>query len=72
MLYSLRYTVAILSPEIGAVDGAVILDPLTQDIALQDDILEESLRIYEKVVGTREGFMDVSEEVRRMKEEMEE
>lgn len=72
ILYSLQYTVAIPSPEIDVADGAVILDPLTQDIALQDDVLEESLRIYEKVVGTREGFMDVSEEIRRMKEEMEE
>ncbi|PUU79805.1 hypothetical protein B9Z19DRAFT_1114255 [Tuber borchii] len=72
VLYSLQYTVAIPSPEIGPADGAVVLDPLTQDIALQDGVLEESLRIYEKVVGTREGFMDVSEEIRRMKEEMEE
>lgn len=72
ILYSLQYTVAIPSTEIDAVDGAVVLDPLTQDIALQDDVLEESLRIYEKVMGTREGFMDVSEEIRRMKEEMEE
>jgi len=72
ILYSLQYTVAIPSSEIDAVDGAVILDPLTQDIALQDDVLEESLRIYENIVGTREGFMEVSEEIRRMKEEMEE
>ncbi|KAG0643905.1 hypothetical protein HOY80DRAFT_1007179 [Tuber brumale] len=72
VLYSLQYTVTAPSPEIGAEDGVVILDPLTQDIALQDSVLEESLKIYEEIMGTREGFMDVSEEIRRMKEEMEE
>ncbi|PWW77088.1 hypothetical protein C7212DRAFT_357252 [Tuber magnatum] len=72
ILYSLQYTVVTPSPGVGAEDGVVVLDPLTQDIALQDDVLEESLKIYEKIVGTREGFMDVSEEIRRMKEEMEE
>ncbi|KAG0134480.1 hypothetical protein HOY82DRAFT_553904 [Tuber indicum] len=72
VLYSLQYTVAAPSSEIGAEDGAVILDPLTQDIALQGSVLEECLKIYEEIMGTREGFMDVSEEVRRMKEDMEE
>ncbi|CUS07655.1 unnamed protein product [Tuber aestivum] len=72
ILYSLQYTAVTTSPEIGSEDGTVILDPLTQDIALQDDVLEETLRIYERIVGTREGFMDVPEEIRRMKEEMEE
>ncbi|RPB04785.1 FAD/NAD(P)-binding domain-containing protein [Choiromyces venosus 120613-1] len=74
ILYSLQYTVDTLGREgVGEVeDGAVLLEPVTQDITLQDEVLEESLAIYERIMGTREGFMEVSEEIRRMKEEMEE
>jgi hypothetical protein len=76
ILYSLQYTATTQTPaEAGKEEGesgVIILESLSHDIALQDGILEEVLAVYERIVGSRDGFMELSEEIRRMKEEMDE
>lgn len=38
----------------------------------EDAWVEEAAEVYEKVVGTKEGFMRLPDEARRMLDEMEE
>ena len=71
IFYSLQYTVTTTrSEKVGQEEGIAILDPLSHDIALGDGTLEEVLGVYEEIMGSRDGFMELPEHMRRLKEEM--
>ena len=42
--------------------------PMSGDLAFGDDVTEECKRIYAHIVGTTDGFLEMSEEMRRMHE----
>jgi hypothetical protein len=55
-----------------AAEGVVYLDPEQQGVVFDDEVVEEARGLFERIVGTREGFMRLPEEARRLMDEMEE
>jgi hypothetical protein len=55
-----------------AAERVVYLDPEQQGVVFDDEVVEEARGLFERIVGTREGFMRLPEEARRLMDEMEE
>lgn len=74
ILFSLQYTTTNYPPppRQGPMDGIINLAPVGLGMVFEDEWVEEAMAVYEKVMGTTEGFMRLPDEARRMLDEMEE
>lgn len=46
-------------------DGLVELSPMSGDLAFDAGVVEECKQVYERIIGTKEGFLEMTEEMRR-------
>lgn len=53
-------------------DGVINLAPVGLGMVFEDEWVEEAMAVYEKIMGTKEGFMKLSDAARRMLDEMDE
>ncbi|KAL7270566.1 hypothetical protein RUND412_006724 [Rhizina undulata] len=75
ILYSLQYIQSSFAPlqvDTQNSEHIIRLKPMRLDLVFDDQAVSEALEVYEKVLGTKIGFMDLPEELRKIKEEMEE
>jgi len=61
-----RYTQDFATPTAADVKegGLVELSPMSADLAFDAGVVEECKRVYEMVIGTKEGFLEMTEEMR--------
>lgn len=63
-----RYTQESPTPPnagIGYERGVLSLAPMLGELAFEEDVVEECKCVYERIMGTREGFLEMGEEMRR-------
>lgn len=73
ILFSLQYTATNQSPSHqDAMTSVINLASVGLGMVFEDEWVDEAMAVYEKVMGTREGFMKLSDAARRMLDEMEE
>lgn len=73
ILFSLQYTSTNhYSPHPDSIDGVINLGSVGLGMAFEDELVGEAMAVYEKVMGTTEGFMKLSDAAKMMLDEMEE
>jgi len=61
--YSQEFAASIVAD--GKESGLVELSPMSGDLAFDAGVVEECKQVYEKIVGTREGFLEMTEEMKK-------
>lgn len=73
VLFSLQYTTTNPPPpHQDSMDGTINLSPVGLGMVFENEWVEEAMAVYEKVMGTTEGFMKLPDAARRMLDEMDE
>lgn len=67
-----RYMQSFAAEEAQGEGRVVVLKPMSGELAFDEDVVEECKGVYERIVGTREGFLEMGEEMRRQYAENEE
>ncbi|KAF8251749.1 FAD/NAD(P)-binding domain-containing protein [Wilcoxina mikolae CBS 423.85] len=67
-----RYTQSFSAEEAQGEERVVALKQIGRELAFNEDVVEECKAVYERIVGTREGFLEMGEEMKRQYVENEE
>ena len=68
-----RYTQSFHAPDAGCAEGNVVqLSDLAPGMSFDPDAVEECRRMYERIVGSADGFLAMSEDARLLQREADE